>query len=43
MVEADSIEVWISTCDYVGDCVPYIGMPVATDQKSLGSLKSMFR
>ncbi|RLC30888.1 MAG: hypothetical protein DRH37_04335 [Deltaproteobacteria bacterium] len=41
--DADSIEAWIHTCDYVVDYVPFVGQPVANEHTSWGALKAIFR
>ena len=40
--EVDSIEAWISTCEYVIDYVPFVGMPVTVEGNSMGSVKALF-
>ncbi len=40
---ADSIASWIRTCDYIVDYVPFIGQPVAVENRSWGDLKALFR
>ncbi len=40
---ADSIASWIRTCQYVVDYIPFIGQPVAVENKSWGGVKALYR
>jgi len=41
--DADTIASWISTCIATVDYIPYVGMPLAAEGVSWGSVKAMFR